>query len=140
MPRRLSDDRNELILQDNISGGQIALYYRMPTTTERVAFANESIRRMASRIELKRGEMRLKYGAAILDGIREGDFEVKKNGAYVAIASDPASPNFDPDWKNFVKNHAADLIEILAVHVFENAAQMVSTVPVLDEETDAEGN
>jgi len=123
MPRRLGDELNELRFQDNISGSTIVLYYRMPTTQETVRYTNEITVRQRNRIVSRLGETRQKYGFIILQGIRTGDFEVKKGDKYVPIASDPQSEYYVQDWKETIKKHAPDLIELLAIRVFESPAE-----------------
>lgn len=124
MARRLSDDKNTLKINDNISGSDIVFTYRMPTTKERTDYSNMAVRRKRNKVEFKSSEARQNYGLRILDGIRDGDFEIKKSGKYVPISSDPESKNYDKDWKKHIEKHAIDLIEILAAHVFEGSADI----------------
>ena len=124
MPRRLSDELNELRIQDNISGSDIVLSYRLPTTAERAAYANESFRRRGNKVETRVVETRLKYGKLILSGIREGDFEVKLGDTYRPIASAPGSEHYAADWKELVAAHAGDLLELLAARVFDGSASL----------------
>lgn len=115
MARMLNDKPCEVTFFDRISDSKITLSYRLPTTEERVKYANSLIRRRGNKIENTTGDARLKYGAVILLGISDGSFETEKG----PLSSDPQSPQYDPDWKNAVKKYAADVIEMLAVHVFE---------------------
>jgi hypothetical protein len=141
MPRRLTNEINELRIRDNISGSEIVLYYRMPTTAERAAYANESFRRKGNRIEARMVETRQKHGKLILAGVREGDFEVKLGDRYQSIASDPSSENYAADWKELVAAHAGDLLELLAAHAFDGSAQ-ISTIQseISNAEEDLEKN
>lgn len=123
MPRRLSDELNELKIEDKLSGSEIVLYYRMPTTEERVKYTNALVRREGNRLVSRQGEARHKYGALILAGIRDGDFDRKVGDRYLPLSSTPGSENYDPEWKAQVKKHAPDLIDFLAVHVFEQSAE-----------------
>lgn len=124
MPRVMSEEPNELRIQDNISGSEIVLYYRMPTTAEAVRYENELIQRRGRKTISRVGETRQKYGPMILEGFREGDFERKVEGRYVPIASDKESPHFDPEWKAHVCKYASDLVGLLARHVFESSAEV----------------
>lgn len=124
MPRRLSDSPNMLRVYDNLSDSEIVLFYRLPTTQERVAYSNACIFRKGNKIINKTPEARQKYGLAILTGIREGDFEVERNGKWVPLSSDPKSDYFDPDWKAYLQKHAPDLIELLAAQVFDASARI----------------
>ena len=123
MPRRLSDELNELRIQDNISGSTIVLYYRMPTTEEVIRYTNELTTRKKNKLVIKAGETRQKYGLKIMKGFREGDFERMEGDAYVPMASDPKSANYYPEWKTHIEKYAPDIIERLAMTVFEDSTE-----------------
>lgn len=123
MSRSLVNGTNELRINDNISDSVIVLYYRMPTTPERVAFANESVQRVRNEVVTRVPETRLKYGNKILTGFREGDFTAEVSGEEKPISSEPTSPNYFQDWKEQVNCQAADLIMLLAAHVFDASAE-----------------
>lgn len=125
MPRILSDDINILIVQDNISGSELGLLYRMPTPQERIAYSNSTIQRRGRNVEMRIGEARQKFGIKILVGIREGDFVKKEGKKHVPLSSDPESKHYDPDWKKHMQAHAADLIEILCARVFDVSAEVL---------------
>lgn len=129
MPRRLSDEVNELRIKDNISGSEIVFSYRMPTTSERAAYANESYRRKGSKIENRVVEARQKFGKKILVGVRDGDFEVKlEDGTYAPLSSTPG-PHYQADWKDTVARHAGELLELLAARVFDGSASLETDAP-----------
>lgn len=138
MPRRLSDELNELKIYDSLSGCEIVLYYRTPTTQETVRYNNELVTRKRNKLVTRFGETRQKYGAAILEGFREGDFEKKADGEYVPIASDPESEHFDPNWKELVQSKAPDLVGLLGRCVFESAAEDEHEREESEESEDAE--
>lgn len=111
---------------NNLSGSEIELTYRMPTTRERAAYTNESFSRQRNKLVTRLVETRLKYGAQILTGIRDGDFAVEKDGAIQALSSNAASKFYNPGWKEKVAEFAPYLIEALASAVFEGAAEVQS--------------
>lgn len=125
MPRIMDDGVNTLKIWDNISGSELEVQYRTPTTEEYNAFLNESIKRKRNKVLFRTAQARLKFGLKILTGIREGDFMVKKKGKLVPLVSDPESRGYDPEWKQKMEKHAADIVALLAVHVFENPAEAV---------------
>jgi hypothetical protein len=138
MARRLGDEPNELRVRDNLSGSEIVLYYRMPTTEENIRYTNALVRREGNKLVSRQGETRQKYGAAILVGIRDGDFERKIGEKYVPISSTHGSEGYDPEWKAHVKKHASDLVELLAVHVFERPAEALEGEKAENEEDQGE--
>ena len=135
MARRLGDELNEMRFQDNLSGTEIVLLYRMPTTKERVAYTNEAYQRKGRKIINRSVEIRMKYGMAILGGFREGDFEKKMpDGKWAPIAGDPASEHYFPEWKAHIEKYASDLVEHLALRVFDMPVQIPDE---MDMETEA---
>lgn len=110
---------NILILDDNISGGKIKLKYRMPTTAEMNGYSNGLLIRKGNKMVRNAGAMRQKYGARLLTGVGEDSFGKLVGKTSVPISSDPGSKNFDPEWKALVVAQAPDVIEILALHIFE---------------------
>lgn len=139
MPRILGVEKNELRLMDNLSGSEIVLYYRNPTTQERAGYMNDTVRREGNKVKTLFAETRAKYGPKILIGFREGDFLVQEMGEAVAFSSDPSSPVFRTDWKEILKREAGDLLDILALQVFENSARLAEKVEsVADEPIEAE--
>ncbi len=124
MPRKLASATNELKIYDNISSSDILFRYRTPTTKERTAYSNKSFQRKRNKILTKQFETRIEFGLKILEGFRDGDFVIPKNGKNVPIASDSGSENYDPDWKKHIEAHAIDLVALLAAHVFEGPAEI----------------
>lgn len=135
MPRRLSDELNELRINDNISGGTMVLFYRMPTTEESIRYTNELTQRKKNKLVIRFGETRQKYGSQILAGFRAGDFERKEGDHYVPMACDPKSEHYYPEWKAHIMQYAPDVIEALAMHVFEKSTEVDE-----EEEEDLEKN
>lgn len=135
MARRLGDELNEMRFQDNLSDTEIVLFFRMPTTKERIAYTNEAYRLKGRKMINRSAETRMKYGLEILGGFRDGDFERKQGDDWKPIASDSASDNYFPEWKEHVKKYASDLIEHLALRVFDMPVQ----IPEEAEDQTAEG-
>lgn len=117
------DTKNSLSISDTISGSDIKLFYRMPTTEERVRYQSGLFTRKGKKPGVN-VELRLYMGLKILSGFEEAALV---NGKYVGgfgyggkpIASDQASANYRADWKDLLKETAADIILALAISVFE---------------------
>jgi hypothetical protein len=134
MARMLSDKPCEVTFLDRISNTNLTLFYRLPTTEERVKYNNELIRRVGNKIENKAGETRLKYGLRILLGVSDGSFETEQG----PLSSDSQSPHYDPAWKNIVSAYASDVVEMLAIHAFEGSlSSPIIKEELEDKETDA---
>jgi hypothetical protein len=120
MPRKLGKDvRNELKIVDPISGSIIKLYYRLPTSEDRVKYASDHYEWVEGKIQVNTIKARQKWGLEILEGFEEGSFEKKVDDQWKGFSSDPQSPNHDPNWKTILSENAMDLIEALAEYVFE---------------------
>ncbi|HNR12063.1 MAG TPA: hypothetical protein PKM59_01985 [Thermodesulfobacteriota bacterium] len=120
MPRGAAPNiQNELRINDSVSGDVITLFYRIPTTEERVAYQKAMFARKRNKVETHIPETRQKYGKKILTGFKEGDFYKLDGDKKVFFSSDPASPNYDPDWMNLICTYAMDLLEFMALQVFE---------------------
>ncbi len=118
MPRELSNEPCELTFDDRISGDKITVFYRMPTSQERVKYANGYVTRQGNKIVSSLGELRMKAGAAVLVGFKKGAFSVPGKGL---ISAEPTDPNFDPEWKKIVIKYAPDVVEMTAIHAFESS-------------------
>jgi len=117
MPRLLSDEPCTLVLNDNISNTRITLHFRMPTTAERVKYLSGLFKRKGNELQPNVNEIRAELGAEILLGFEEGAFTTEKG----IISSNPNSPLYEPSWKDIMAKYAPDVIEMLAIHVFERA-------------------
>jgi phosphate-selective porin len=141
MARRVTTANNTLILDDYIGGGEVHLYYRMPTPAERAAFLNAVVRRKGRKVETRTGQARQEYGLLILTGFREGDFLDESGAPFSAVAE---AETYRADWQALVMKAGADLVELLGAFVFEGSA----SVRTPDDENgddgdsaeDAEGN
>ncbi len=116
MARVFTDEPNELRLHDNISDSNIILYYRTPTAKDHAEYTNNMTKRIGNKLVNCTGEQRQTKGLDILTGFRKGDFLKSNNTIF---SSDPDDEAYDPDWKKLVAKYAPDLIEALAIHVFE---------------------
>jgi len=116
---------NELKIHDNMSDSDIVLFYRTPETSERQAYQNLALQRKGKNIKFNQAEARLVHGLKILTGFREGDFTRDVNGEKnVPYSSDKSSPHYLETWKEEVEAGAADLVMLLAAHVFDASAEI----------------
>jgi len=137
MGRLLSKKPCEVTFQDRISDSKITLYFRMPTTEERIAYQNGLVTRKGNKVESHLGATRVKYGAMIMTGFADGAFDIDgPDGKPLRLSSDPVSPYYAEGWKTIIQENAADIIEMLAVHAFEASIGMaVKDEPEEEEES-----
>ncbi len=110
-------DKNKMVINDARSGSEIELYYRNPATQEEVEYQAKLFKRQGKKVLINAFSTRLEMGLKILTGFREGDFGIKGK----PIASDPQSPNYKENWKDLLKDSAADIITAFSFAVFEGA-------------------
>jgi hypothetical protein len=128
MPRELKrTDRNQLILDDAISGGKIVLFYRFPETSERVAFQAAAYKRDGDTLIDSSDQAIIDSAIVVLTAIRDGDFtyDGKK------ISSDPQSEDYREDWKECVAETGADLLTVLGRVVFMGVTAKNATLKMV---------
>ena len=122
MARRECDDFNELTIRDNISASDVTLFYRMPTTKERQEYQNATIRRQGNKIEFNHAAARLKAGMNVLTGFKVGSFERKVDDKYIAFDWKEGNQDYYPEWREWIKKNASDLVMLMAARVFDTSA------------------
>jgi hypothetical protein len=123
-----SCDNNSLTITDRMSGSQVILYYRTPTTTERINFTKSQTKRKGNKIQSRIAEARLSAGFTIITGFRKGDFAFDG----VAISSKPGEEGYRSDWKNLLYTTASDLLMVLGEQIFEGEQQIPDNIEFED--------
>lgn len=118
--RDLTSKLNKLTINDGRSGTVLTLFYRNPTTEEEVAYINTLFHRRGNKLIINVGDVRVDLGLKIIQGFKDGDFGVDGK----PISSNPESPEYCPDWKKYLKENAADILNIFAAAIFENTRVM----------------
>ncbi len=127
-------DKTKLTVFDAIGGGDVDLFYRMPTTKERTAYSSSLVKRKGNKIINKTGETRIRFGLDILTGVQDGYFSYGGQ----PVSSDPNSPDYREDWKDLVEKTASDLISALSVTVFEGVRPAGGDVEMVSDDEEAE--
>lgn len=126
MPRFTEESNiNEFVIQDRISGDEVTLFYRTPTAEEHIRYSKEKIIRKGNKIKDQMTESMIKYAAEICTGFKKGSFAKTVDGKPVCYASSPNDPDYDPNWKQMLRAHAADLLILLGMHVFEPVSAQI---------------
>ncbi len=115
---------HEIVMADPVSGSEISILYRMPTTDERQTYISAQFKRVEDNIEDHSYDARVKYGKKIMTGIGEGQvaFEGKDNEGkpeVKQVSSDPESTHYRADWKDLVEQYLPDVLWFLSYRVFE---------------------
>lgn len=128
-----ANTKNEMTIADSISGDEITLYFRTPSNSERQRYFADLWGRDGDNIKDNSQEARLNYGAEILMGIEDDEFGFKDADEKIKpFSSDPENKkNYRADWKELIKEHAPELVEFLALRVFEGLRQVPKAVKEL---------
>lgn len=127
MPRDiLQSDRNKLTIKCQISGENLDLYYRLPTTEERAGCMSAKYKRVGNKVFNRSFRVLAHYGGLIVTGIGEGQFAAGADGEGnpKLISSDKKSPDYFPKWKEHLRATCGDLLIILGQHVFEGRIEI----------------
>lgn len=116
--------KHEIVMADPVSGSEISIFYRMPTTEERKSYVGAQYKRIEDNIEDHSYEARVKYGKKIMSGIGEGQvaFEGKDDDGkpeVMQVSSDPESKHYRADWKDLIERYMPDVLWFLSFRVFE---------------------
>ena len=114
MPRILGEERHKMAICDPVSGSVITLYFRRPTSEERVAYQLSVFHLDGGERRLRLSETRFRFGLEILSGFEAGDFMIQVDGQVKSL-----EPDQHPDWKEHLGKHAPDLVSYLGQQVFE---------------------
>jgi hypothetical protein len=114
MPRILGEKRQSMAIHDPVSGSVITLYFRPPTSEERVSYQLSAFHLENGERRYRLGETRLQFGAEILLGFAPGEFVVAEGDGVMDL-----DPERHPDWKARLVAQAPDLVSYLGQQVFE---------------------
>lgn len=123
------NDKNTLVINDARSGSEVELYYRNPTPAEEASYQSKLLKRKGNKVIVCSYDTRFDFGLRILTGFREGDFGFDGK----PISSEKESPNYKEDWKEIVKAGAPDIVNVLAMTVFEGTRVSGATLDIEDE-------
>ena len=119
-------DRNSIEFNDPLSGTPLIVYYATPTASQIRAYQQMSIQRKGNKVVMNSFDPAMKYGQEIITGIGEGCFGYDGR----AISSDPESPDYRQDWKELMAESAADVVTLLARHVFDGLRASKDTLEI----------
>jgi len=111
---------NKLNVKDPISESIIQWHYRLPTTSERLATRNKMVIRDGDTVKMAENadEIMQEDTFALITGFRVGDFEREIGGDYQAFSWNPADANYYPEWRQWLRDNAMDLVEPLSRKIY----------------------
>lgn len=109
-------NKNVLRIVDPMSASTIELYYRTPTTSERVAFETAAFTRENGSVVDRSNEAKIEAALNILTGFSAGSFGYDGR----PISADPADPGYREDWKALLAETAGDILSLVGSFLFLN--------------------
>ncbi len=111
--------KNIFKVRDPQTGDWIALYYRSPNAEEMVSYFS-GINRDKYDKEIAERRINFALDRGIIIGFEEGCFEKEaEEGKFIQFSSDETKANYDPEWRQCLKDGAADILTIFSSQVFE---------------------
>lgn len=112
------EEENELVF--DYGGGSATLYYREPTTKEKIEYNNRLVSVSDAGLQNDVPSANLWGGKQVCTGLKEGDFGVPDgdNGAALPISSDPSSSNYRENWLELLEKYAVEFLAQLGSWAF----------------------
>ncbi len=110
--RDLKASKNNLItIHDHLSNTKIGIYYSTLKSSDRISYQSEMLKILRDAPEKEHLKLikdhLLDFTLNIITGFTDGSFSIDGK----EISSDPASENYYPDWKLFLKENASEILE-----------------------------
>ncbi|MEW5722891.1 MAG: hypothetical protein AB1896_07270 [Thermodesulfobacteriota bacterium] len=138
MPRVIGKGvTNTIGIFDGISGETITFYYRTPTTQERVKYQARSLQVKGKKVKtvgLNQAETRQHFGAEIITGVKKGDILYQdESGQDIPLTAET------PGWKEKLIAFAPELVEAVALQVFEGTYAVEAESDLAEDNEDEAG-
>lgn len=117
----------EAHINDHLSDSEIVFFYNLPTTTDKLRFQNNFIKRDGDQIEENLIAEQVDLGLSLIIGFSDGSFEREVDGEWVPLSSDPASPHYYAEWRAWLLEYAPDLLEWFVIHVFRQPPAAITS-------------
>jgi len=119
-----ADVVNEMLISCTISGEELLFEFRTPTSQERQQYFAGMFRREGGDVRDNSSENRLKWGKEIISGIGENQIAYQSANGPKPLSSNEKNENSRADWKDLLVQYAPDLVEFLAIRIFEGQRQV----------------
>lgn len=114
-------DTNSMAIIDSLTVTGIVLFYREPTTKEKIKYRSEQIQALHKREFEKMFELQIEWAEKLLTGFSADAFVYDDK----PISSDPSNKNYRKDWIELLKSNASDILETFTVAVMGQTHQVL---------------
>ncbi|MDQ7799563.1 MAG: hypothetical protein RDU76_11590 [Candidatus Edwardsbacteria bacterium] len=117
MPRDLArNDNNDLLVNDLVSNDTIMLYYRQPSAEDHITYHARVNKVVDGKMQYDE-RARLDLAMDLLTGFRKGALTVGGK----EISCDPQDPDYQENWRELIRDTAADWLMLLATVAYSGA-------------------
>lgn len=129
-----AEQANEVTIEHAKTGRDFKVYYRDPTSAERIAYANSIVSRKGKKVKIDNATADLRGGVTVITGIADGVLATRdpKTGTIVPISTDKESKDFNPGWKKLVQDSLTQELMLLGRYVFGGSTISVEEDAVED--------
>jgi hypothetical protein len=127
MPRELKySEQNEITLFDSLSGTKIKLYYKTPTTQDRILYQSAALNILTKKNSFEEViNLQLSWAEKFITGFRKGDFTVEGK----EISSDKNDSDYYPGWFGILKETASDILMNVIKTIFGESSFVIKEEP-----------
>jgi hypothetical protein len=111
---------------DVLSGTKIKLFYRTPTTTDRIQYQSAALNLLTKTQKIEAMvELQINWAEKLLTGFRKGDFTFDEK----AISSDQKDKDYYAGWFGVLKETAGDILLNFIKTVFGESSYVIKDEP-----------
>ena len=122
-----SSDQNSIIVFDSLTGTKIKLFYRTPTTKERLKYKSDIVNTLTKTKSVEEGtKMQLQWAKELITGFRQGDFGYDGK----AISPNKDDENYYQAWKSLMEETASDILLAFIETVMDRPVMVIKDVEV----------
>ncbi|MFA5803667.1 MAG: hypothetical protein WC879_03395 [Melioribacteraceae bacterium] len=127
MARELKkSDLNEMTIFDVLSGTKIKLFYKTPTTSDRILYQSAILNLLTKTQKIESMvELQMNWAEKFLMGFRKGDFTLDEK----EISSDAKDKDFYNGWFGVVKETAGDILLVFIKTLFGESSYVIKDEP-----------
>lgn len=127
MARELKkSDVNEMTIFDVLSGTKIKLFYKTPTTADRILYQSAILNLLTKTQKIESMvELQMNWAEKFITGFRKGDFTLDEK----EISSDPKDKDHYAGWFGVLKETAGDILLVFIKSLFGESSYVIKDEP-----------
>lgn len=117
-----SSEHNSITVFDSLTGTRIKLFYRTPTTKERLRYKSDIVNTLTKTKSVEEGtKIQLTWAKELITGFRQGDFGYDGQ----TISSNKEDANYYQAWKGIMEETASDILLAFIETVMDRPVMVV---------------